>query len=306
MPPITTEPNSITDSTVAATGTDTWPCVMTDISRDRAPSCIPAKQTANSTATTAEARLRFYAEHYDTVEVDSSYYAIPAERTVYNWGQRTPPGFVFHIKAFGLMTGHRVRPEQLPADLRALVDEVTPQGYVVPSDALRDRVFARFRRALDPLRAEGKLGGVLFQLPPFSKFNAGRLSGLLEVLAGQTIVPGLRTAVEVRHSSWLCDECFHILRFHHAALVFADLASCPVMAPVTADFIYVRRQGTVSVGYPASSLREDARRIRAWRAEGKDVHVYFNNDSEGHAVHDARKLGKLLQSSNRAAEFMPF
>ena len=119
-----------------------------------------------STATTAEARLRFYAEHYDTVEVDSSYYAIPAERTVYNWGQRTPPGFVFHIKAFGLMTGHRVRPEQLPADLRALVDEVTPQGYVVPSDALRDRVFARFRRALDPLRAEGKLGGVLFQLPP--------------------------------------------------------------------------------------------------------------------------------------------
>jgi uncharacterized protein YecE (DUF72 family) len=92
-----------------------------------------------STATTAEARLRFYAEHYDTVEVDSSYYAIPAERTVYNWGQRTPPGFVFHIKAFGLMTGHRVRPEQLPADLRTLIDEVTPHGYVVPSDALRDR-----------------------------------------------------------------------------------------------------------------------------------------------------------------------
>jgi uncharacterized protein YecE (DUF72 family) len=66
------------------------------------------------------------------------------------------------------------------------------------------------------------------------------------------------------------------------------------MAPVTADFIYVRRHGTVTVGYPASSLREDAGRIRAWQAEGKDVHAYFNNDSEGHAVRDADKLGKLL------------
>ena len=71
------------------------------------------------TATTAEARLRYYAEHYDTVEVDSSYYAIPQERVVANWAARTPPGFVFHIKAFGLMTGHRVRPEQLPGDLRS-------------------------------------------------------------------------------------------------------------------------------------------------------------------------------------------
>ena len=98
-----------------------------------------------STATTAEARLRFYAEHYDTDEVDSSYYAIPAERTVYNWGQRTPPGFVFHIKAFGLMTGHRVRPEQLPADLRALVDEVTKGATVVPDGLLPDAPFAAER-----------------------------------------------------------------------------------------------------------------------------------------------------------------
>ena len=176
-----------------------------------------------STATTAEARLRFYAEHYDTVEVDSSYYAIPADRTVYNWGQRTPPSFVFHIKAFGLMTGHRVRPEQLPADLRTLVDEVTPQGYVVPSEALRDRVFARFRRALDPLRAEDKLGGVLFQLPPSA--IPGRHAW--EVIDhARAALPDDELLIEFRQHDWLApdlqDETFSSLRERNLTYVVVD------------------------------------------------------------------------------------
>ena len=77
---------------------------------------------------TAESRLRYYAERYDTVEVNSSYYAIPDGRTAERWAERTPDGFVFHVKAFGLMTGHAVLPEQLPPDLRPLVRQVTSRG----------------------------------------------------------------------------------------------------------------------------------------------------------------------------------
>src|SRR5215204_1696043 len=81
---------------------------------------------------TAEARLRYYAERFDTVEVNSSYYAIPESRTAARWAERTPEGFVFHVKAFGLMTGHKVQPEQLPPDLRLLVRHVTSRGNVEP------------------------------------------------------------------------------------------------------------------------------------------------------------------------------
>ncbi|MFM7248228.1 MAG: DUF72 domain-containing protein, partial [Actinomycetota bacterium] len=155
------------------------------------------------TATSAEARLRFYAEHFDTVEVDASYYAIPAERTTFNWAERTPAGFVFHVKAFGLITGHRVRPEQLPADLRPLVSEVTGQGHVVPSAALEERVLARFARALRPLADAGRLGGVLVQLPPSAVPGRAAWERLDRIRAG---LPGHDLMVEFRQRDWLSPD----------------------------------------------------------------------------------------------------
>ena len=119
----------------------------------------------------AEARLRWYAEHFDTVEVNSSYYALPTEEMATAWAQRTPPGFVFHVKAFGMMTRHPVRVEQLPPDMRSEA-EFDERGRIDrPSRELRSAVFRRFLRAVEPLREAGKLGGVLMQLPQYVVFK---------------------------------------------------------------------------------------------------------------------------------------
>jgi uncharacterized protein YecE (DUF72 family) len=118
---------------------------------------------------TAADRLRYYAAHFDTVEVDSSFYGLPTSATARLWAERTPPGFVFHIKAFGMLTRHGVQADRLPAPLRAAHDlELDRHGRVLrPSTALRDEAFALFSEALEPLRAEDKLGLILMQFPPY-------------------------------------------------------------------------------------------------------------------------------------------
>src|SRR5207247_11307804 len=115
----------------------------------------------------AKERLAYYAQHFSTVEVDSTYYRLPERSAVQGWADRTPDGFVMHVKAFGLMTRHPVRLEQLPPELREGLP-VDDRGRVdrPPRDA-RAGVFRVFLDALEPLRASGKLGGILFQMPPY-------------------------------------------------------------------------------------------------------------------------------------------
>ena len=115
----------------------------------------------------AGARLAWYAEHFDTVEVDSTYYRLPAEEMVQRWAERTPDGFVMHVKAFGVMTRHPVKIEQLPPDLRDEAPQDERGRVDRPSREFRAEIFRRFLEALEPLRAAGKLGGLLFQFPPY-------------------------------------------------------------------------------------------------------------------------------------------
>ena len=122
----------------------------------------------------AEARLRFYASVFDVVEVNSSYYAIPDVLTVRRWAERTPPGFVFHVKAWALMTGHHPREQSLPADIVRLISSRarrTHRGEIdageFPPEAI-DEAFRLFRAALSPLADAGKLGYILFQLAPWA------------------------------------------------------------------------------------------------------------------------------------------
>src|SRR5262245_15916950 len=142
---------------------------------------------------TAEARLRFYASAFDSVEVNSSYYAIPDVRAVVRWVERTPPGFLFHVKAFAPLTGHATRPEALPAEMRALLPaapRLTPRGDIeastLPPEAL-DVAFALFRAAIRPLADADKLGYVLFQFAPWVHFSAARLD---ELAALRVRLPG--------------------------------------------------------------------------------------------------------------------
>src|SRR6185295_7550076 len=143
----------------------------------------------------AEDRLRYYADRFDTVEANSTYYSLPAEEMVRRWHERTPEGFVMHVKAFGVMTRHPVKVEQLPPDLRqgAPVDE---RGRVDrPPREFRAEVFRRFLGALEPLRAAGKLGGILFKLASLDYLEWAK-----NQLGGDELL------LEFRHRSWLDDE----------------------------------------------------------------------------------------------------
>jgi hypothetical protein len=129
-------------------------------------------------AKTAEARLRHYAAHFPLVEVDSSYYALPARRTAEAWAERTPDGFAFDVKAFRLFTGHGASPSALPKDLRAALPETDGKAiyYRDLPEEIRRELWQRFRAGLEPLVDAGKLRAVLLQLAPWLVANRDRSS----------------------------------------------------------------------------------------------------------------------------------
>ena len=169
------------------------------------------------------ARLGFYAEHFDTVEVDSTYYRLPVEEMVERWAERTPDGFVMHVKAFGVMTRHPVKVEQLPPDLRDEAPKDDRGRVDRPSREFRAEIFRRFREALEPLRAAGKLGGLLFQFPPYVVPKEASLDYLAWA---REQVEDDKMLVEFRHRSWYEDdqreETLRFLEEHGMSHVVVD------------------------------------------------------------------------------------
>jgi uncharacterized protein YecE (DUF72 family) len=248
----------------------------------------------------AEERLRYYAEHFSTVEVDSTYYRLPDESMVARWAERTPEGFVMHVKAFGLMTRHPVKAEQLPADLREAAP-VDDRGRVErPPREFRAEIFARFHRALEPLRASGKLGGILLQFPSYVVYKDLSLDYLrwaVEQLAGD------RALVEFRHRSWLDDEnraqTLAFLEELGAAHVIVDAPKTeaknlvPTVVATTSPLAYVRMHGrnaktwNVRGGsasdrfdylYSPEELGEWSAPLRELSEAAEEVYVLFNNN----------------------------
>src|SRR3954466_5722923 len=199
----------------------------------------------------ARERLAYYAEHFDTVEGDSTYYRLPDESMVQGWAERTPDGFTMHVKAFGLMTRHPVKIEVLPEDLRDVMP-VDDRGRVDrPPRELRGEVFRRFLEALEPLRSSGKLGGILFQLPPYVVYKDHSLDYLAwarEQLGDDEML------VEFRHRSWLDEEnraeTLAFLESIDAGYVTVDAPKSdtaknliPTVAAVTSGAAYFRFHG---------------------------------------------------------------
>ena len=153
-------------------------------------------------AASAEARLRFYASQFPIVEVDSSYYALPSEKTAGLWVVRTPQQFLFDIKTFRLFTQHATPPSALPRDIRdALPEETKVKANLYARDfpkELTDELWKRFESALLPLDSAGKLGVVLFQFPPW--FYPGNEQREY-ILSCKERLPQYRIAVEFRHNS---------------------------------------------------------------------------------------------------------
>lgn len=211
-----------------------------------------------------------YSARFDTVELNSTFYRLPDQRTVEGWASQAPPGFCFSVKV-GRYGTHR----------RKLRD---PESWL--------------GNHLDRVRHLGAhLGPNLLQLPPRWRRDPGRLDHVL-AQAPRTI----RWAVELRDPSWLHDDVFDVLARHGAALCVHDLVADHPFER-TADWAYVRFHGpharTDPYGgrYGGRRLWRPARRMAAWLAEGCDVFAYFNNDRGAHAVADAAWLRDRLEAA---------
>ena len=252
------------------------------------------------------ARLGYYAEHFDTVEVDSTYYRLPEEEIAARWAERTPSGFLFHVKAFGMMTRHPVKLEQLPPDLRTTV-QVDERGRVErPPREVRTEVFARFRRALQPLRDAGKLGGILLQFPSYvvpKPASCDYLAWAKEQLPGEELL------VEFRHRDWLDDrERARTLSFLEelgAAFVVTDSPQTeaknlvPTVVAVTSPTAYVRLHGRNAATwnvrgrsaaerfdylYSEEELLEWVEPLRELAGQAEQAFVFFNNNGRSRAA----------------------
>jgi uncharacterized protein YecE (DUF72 family) len=287
------------------------------------PALIEAGTFYPKKSMSAEARLRFYAGVFDVVEVNASYYAIPDVLTVRRWAERTPPGFVFHVKAWSLMTGHHPRPQSLPADVQAVLPEGVgrgPRGEIladdVPAEGV-DAAFRLFRAALAPLAEAGKLGYVLFQFAPWVHFEPARLDYLASL---PERLPGATVAVEFRHRSWFpdhADETLRALRAARLAHVVTDApavgSAVPHVTAVTAPTAVLRLHGRNAEGFlrqlrgEEPSVREKydylyshaelaalVPEIGGLAEDSEEVFVSFNNNNRDYPVRNALALRTLL------------
>jgi uncharacterized protein YecE (DUF72 family) len=266
-------------------------------------------------ATTAAERLAFYASHFPTVEVDSSYYAILSERVAKLWVERTPPGFIFNVKAFAWLTQHSAEASRLPAAIKsALPAELksVPRIKNPPAEVL-SLAFQMFWSSLKPLRDAGKLGRVLFQLPPYvtwQQSNMDYLAALPERL------PSAAIAVEFRHPSWTGTapqrtETLRFLRDHGFAYVSIDAPTRSGLAPflaTTTDDAYIRFHGRNNENWfkRSASVAERfkylyaERELAEWAGRLKQLSgvrrafVIFNNCYSNFGIMNATTMREML------------
>lgn len=215
------------------------------------PTLIKSNTFYPPSAKTAEDRLKFYAQQFNTVEVDSTYYALPAERNAQLWSVRTPDNFVFHIKAFALMTQHPAEISRLPKNLREMLpaSDRDRRRLNRPSPEVLDTAFQMFWSAMDPLKQSGKLGMISFTFPPYfipKSANFEYMASLPDRL------PGASIAIEFRHPSWVREKTqraatMKFLRDHGLYYTSIDApkddAIVPSFIEATGDQAYLRLHG---------------------------------------------------------------
>jgi len=283
------------------------------------PTLIQSGRFYPPSARSAESRLQFYASQFKIVEVDSAYYSMPAEQTARLWVQRTPPGFVFDVKAFRLFTNHPTPVKALPRDVReALPPEASQKLNVYQSDVppeLLNELWRRFEAALLPLDSATKLGVVLFQFPPW--FYPGNEQRDY-IAACKEKLPQYRIAVEFRHNSWLAEKnrerTIDFLRRNNLTFVCVDEpqgfgSSMPPVVEATSDVAVIRfhgrnaemweKKGTTVAErfnylYSKDELHEWVPRIKELSARTRQLHVLFNNCYEDKAVANGRQIALML------------
>ena len=284
------------------------------------PTLIRSGRFYPPSAKSAEDRLRFYAGEFGIVEVDSTYYAMPAEQTARLWVERTPKDFVFDIKAFRLLTDHPTPAKSLPKDLRdALPSPVAEKTNLyqrdLPAEVVTE-VWDRFESALLPLDSAMKLGVVLFQFPPWFYPGARQRE---YILSCKDKLPQYRLAIEFRQHLWLKDsnreQTIDFLRRNNLSFVCVDepqgfKSSVPPVSEATSDLGLIRFHGRNSemwekrgAGvaerfnylYNDGELREWVPKVRNLADRTRQLHVLFNNCHEDKAVTNARQIRLMLE-----------
>jgi len=216
--------------------------------------------------TPAAKMLDFYIQHFDTVELNNSFYRLPPATAFDCWREATPENFVFAVKASRFITHNKKL-----KDPENAIDNLLPRAA-----------------HLGP-----KLGPVLFQLPPHWRVNLERLENLLQILPRD-----MRYAFEFRELSWMIPEVNSVLKKFNAAFCIYELAGYHSPFNLTADFAYVRLHGPETGKYQGSygneRLRGWARQIETWARKLKAVYVYFDNDQAGYAAANALTLKSMI------------
>lgn len=210
--------------------------------------------------------LAHYLRDFDTVELNNTFYQLPNESTFDAWRRNTPANFLYAVKGSRFIT-HMIK---LKDAERGLIN------FMPRAERLR-----------------GKLGPILWQLPPGWKVNAERLEEFLSVLP-----PEHRYTFELRNETWMTDQVLEVLKKYNAAFCIYELAGYHSPIELTADWTYIRLHGPTSFKYQGSysdaQMEEWADRIRGWSRKLKAVYVYFDNDDSAYAVDNALTLKKML------------
>lgn len=213
----------------------------------------------------------YYSQYFNTVEINNSFYKLPAPATFRQWKMEAPAKFIFSVKASRFITHMK---------------KLNPDGASIQK-------FLRRAGELDR-----KLGPVLFQLPPAWNINIDRLAAFLKQLPGRQ-----RYTFEFRNHSWYHAEVFALLRQYNCAFCIYHLDKHLSPLEVTADFVYVRLHGPGNKyqgNYPKRALEKWAGLCHQWQHEKKDVYLYFDNDQAGYAAFNAQRLLKLVNSKEGA------
>jgi uncharacterized protein YecE (DUF72 family) len=211
--------------------------------------------------------LGYYQQHFNSVEINNTFYRLPDEHTFLHWYETVPDDFVFSVKA-----------SRYISHMKKLKD---PAETVPP--------FMQQVRLLG-----SKLGPILFQLPPRWRCNPQRLQAFLHALPA-----GYRYVFEFRDSSWFTPQTCQLLQQYNAAFCIYELDSKLSPLEVTADFVYLRLHGPAAAycgSYSAKALEGWAKKIMGWQEAGKQVYCFFDNDEAGYAVQNAIQLKTMVSA----------
>ena len=206
-----------------------------------------------------------YINFFQTVEINNSFYKLTSRETFENWRDSVPENFIFAVKANRFIT-----------HMKKLKDpKTTFTNFITQAEGLKE-----------------KLGPILFQLPPRWKFNEERFKAYLEILP-----PHYRYTFEFRDQSWYNDAAYNLLRAHNIAFCIYELEHHLSPLMITADFVYIRLhgpEGKYQGSYNEKTLVYWAENCKNWQRKGKDVFLYFDNDQNGYAALNARRLLEII------------